>query len=134
MIVAEAKPRPLPEMLALKDFAALPPPLAQLPPPTPVAEAAPDPAAPPPATAVVDAGAGPAEAPVAPPPAPVASDRPAAAGGEISQLLAKQAEDRKQAGNSEALKARLAERMRKAREARGQSQPLPPPQGQGTRP
>jgi general secretion pathway protein L len=120
MIVAEAKPRPLPEMLALKDFSSLPAPLPPLPVPAPVVEAAPaEPAAAPPATAVLDVDQAPPAVPVAPQPAPVASGPPAE-NGEIARMIAKQAEDRKASGQTDAMKARMDERIRKAQEARRQ--------------
>jgi general secretion pathway protein L len=126
MIVAEAKSRPLPEMLALKDIAALPPRLAPLPPPAPMVEATQEPAAAPPATAAVDVEAAPPVVRVVPPPAPIASDRPPAETGEIAKLLARQAEDRRDAEPADALKARMAERVRRAQEAQRQSQAQKP--------
>jgi general secretion pathway protein L len=126
MILAEARPRPLPEMLALKDFASLPAPPAPLPAPPPVVEAAPEPAAQH-ATATVEAEPAPPVVPVAPAPA-VAGDRPPAAQGETARELPKQVEEIKPY-NPEEAKALMAER-RRALEARRQAQK----QKQGTKP
>jgi general secretion pathway protein L len=123
MIVAEAKPRPLPEMLAVKDIAAMPP-------PAPVSVAVPAPVEDAPAAAAsAEADAAPTSmAPAAatleavPPPVSSAAKAPE---GEVARAI----QDRKAHANAvEAQKQRMAERAKRQADAAQQRQRPPPPQ------
>jgi general secretion pathway protein L len=123
MIVAEARPRPLPEMLAVKDIAAMPPP-----PPAPVSIAAPPPVEEVPASEAAPASTTPPTATLEAVPGPAAAPSAAKAPAPASEgEVAKAVEDRKAANAiSEAQKQRMADRAKRQADAAQQRQRPPP--------